>query len=131
VLLDGLLEGDELIFDAANGSFLFAGVEGKGALVCLELGDRLLHRLEIDLRALTAAVADEVGGCARDISFEQGKQVADEGKHGSGESDGALELAGFGRHGPGEGACCGIEHGCLFRGLYGDIRGGFGHWDLL
>ena len=47
VFLNGFLEGGEFVFEAAEGTFLFAGVEGEGAVIGLEAGDRFFERLEI------------------------------------------------------------------------------------
>ena len=60
IFLDCFLERGQLILEALEGSFLLSGVEGKGAVIGLEAGDRLFEGLEIDF--VHGPIGEEIGG---------------------------------------------------------------------
>ena len=49
VFLNCLLDRSEVVFEAADGSFLLAGVEGNGSLIALEVSDGYFKRFEVHL----------------------------------------------------------------------------------
>ena len=68
IFLYGILEGGKVVFEALEGPFLLAGVEGQGALLGLEAGNRLLKRLEIDF--VHGPIGEEIGSGAHDVALE-------------------------------------------------------------
>ena len=77
VLLNGFAKGGEFVFEAAHGALVFAGMEGEGALIGLEPGDRFLERLEVHWNRVCC---QQVGGGRDNVAFEQREHFADQGQ---------------------------------------------------
>lgn len=129
VFLDGFREGGDFVFEEAHGALVLAGVEGEGALIGLEPGDRFLERFEVDWNRVRC---QQVGGGRDDVAFEQRKHFADQGQDCLGDADGAFELAGLfrladraGERGGGCGNCRWAGSG-RFRRIGSLVRGGTG-----
>ena len=90
VFLDGVLERCEVVFEALDCAFLLVGVEGEGAVIGLQAGDRFLKRLEIDFMHL--AVGEQIGSSAREVALEQGQHFSDQGKDGFCNAHGAFQF---------------------------------------
>jgi len=67
VFLHGLLERGEVVFEAAEGPFLLAGMEGEGAVIGLKMGYGVFQRLEVHL--VHRPVAEQIGGSGDDVAL--------------------------------------------------------------
>ena len=117
VLLHSFLERGKFVLEAAEGAFLLAGVEGKGTVIGLEMGDGVFQWLKVHF--VHRPVVEQIGGSGDYVAFEQGQHLANQGQHGLGDADSAIKSGGFLRLGHGARECGGnpFSGGFFWRGL--------------